>query len=612
MEGTFSSISTDINSGASADVNAPALLFGLIDNVRVTNYSTVVSVSATAPAASEAGPTTGTFTLTRSAVGTPLTVNFTLTGTAGNGVDYTNALGAAVATSVTFAAADFTTNIAIIPVDDAVAELTETVVLTISSSPNYAIGSPSSDTVYIADNETPTIDLAPMYSTMYERLTNDYASFKLTRRGNLNAASFNVNFSASGPAGAYHPVGTLPFDPGVVSTNLHVHPIDNSTLDGLRSVTVTIASGGVSYNIGTNNPVTAAIVDDETPPETVLWSDNLQTDSSANWNLLFGAADPSTMDFTTNWMYDYSVDSIPAAPHSGTDTHGLKLDINATGAAAGVNLYPIGQNFSGNYALRFDMYLRVGPSTFTTELALFGLNHDGLHTNWYQNSGVPAGWTFDGLWYWIEADGARQYAGGDYRLNGAATGTAPTLLAGDYATNWVATFKSPPWGDYVNDPSVYGYAGVPGNTDGTATPCWADVELSQIGKVITLTLNRTRILSYTNTTYPSTGNIMLGYCDPANSIGPAASSILFANARVISLAAPVITHTVLNGGNAEITFTANAADVAGQFVLQQSTPLVTGPYSDTTSSINALGGGAFKAVKAAGAGPTFYRIRRIY
>ena len=57
---------------------------------------------------------------------------------------------------------------------------------------------------------------------------------------------------------------------------------------------------------------------------------------------------------------------------------------------------------------------------------------------------------------------------------------------------------------------------------------------------------------------------------------------------------------------------ANSGDVPAQFTLQQSTPLVTGTYADTTSTITSLGGGAFKAVKAAGASPTFYRIRRTY
>jgi hypothetical protein len=86
---------------------------------------------------------------------------------------------------------------------------------------------------------------------------------------------------------------------------------------------------------------------------------------------------------------------------------------------------------------------------------------------------------------------------------------------------------------------------------------------------------------------------------------------VYANVRVISLASPNITHIALNAGNAQVTFSANAGDVIGQFVLQ-SAGVVTGPYTDTSSTITSLGSGVFKAVKAAGASQQFYRIRRVY
>ena len=80
-------------------------------------------------------------------------------------------------------------------------------------------------------------------------------------------------------------------------------------------------------------------MDANTAPETVLFSDNFNTDSSANWTLY--ATDPS--DYTAQFAYDYSSQSIPPAPHSSGDTHGLFLTVNkdATGAAAAVNLYRI-------------------------------------------------------------------------------------------------------------------------------------------------------------------------------------------------------------------------------------------------------------------------------
>ena len=601
----------DINNVIATDPNG--LTFALFDNIRITNYASIVGVSAPVPDASESGPTPGTFTITRTTTGSPLTVNFTLTGTAINGVDYTNALGAAIPTSITFAAGDSTANIDIIPVDDNLAEFAETVVLSLTAGAGYAVGAPSSATVTIADNEKPTLDLSLVNGTMYERLTNDYAGFRLTRRGDLNAASFSANIAYSGNAVAdvdFQPVSIVTIDPGSVSTTFRVYPRDNSALNVPRSVTVSIASGA-DYNIGTNDPVSATIVDDETPPETVLWSDNLQTDTSANWTLLFGSTNSANPDFTANWMFDYSSlsPSIPPAPYSGTDTHGLQLTVNKNGAGgggAGLNLYPTGHSFSGNYAFRFDMYLIEGTVS-TTEHALFGINHDGAHTNWVRASsgGVPAGWAFDGLFYYVEADGADQLTG-DYGLNSSPyAGTGPTVLSSQVASAFLGTFKSPPW-----TTGLLG-GGVPANQLATTTPCWADVEISQIGKVVTLRIDRTVIFSYTNTTPYTSGNIMLGYNDAFDSVGSPESSVVYANARVISLASPVITNVVLNAGHAVITFGANAADVVGQFALQAA-PAVNGTYADTSSVLSSLGGGAFKADTLVGGSQQFYRIRRMY
>jgi hypothetical protein len=104
---------------------------------------------------------------------------------------------------------------------------------------------------------------------------------------------------------------------------------------------------------------------------------------------------------------------------------------------------------------------------------------------------------------------------------------------------------------------------------------------------------------------------MLGYTDAYDSIGSTGGSVIYANARVISLANPVIKSIVDPVAGMTIVFQANAGDVPAQFTLQKSSPLVTGPYADVASTITSLGGGAFQAVKAKDASPAFYRIRRI-
>ena len=290
-----------------------------------------------------------------------------------------------------------------------------------------------------------------------------------------------------------------------------------------------------------------------------------------------------------------------------------KQDVSPGGAiAAALNLYPNGQSFSGNYALRFDMFLIENTGLATTEYALFGINHSGTKTNWFRNSttgfaGVdPTTWDFDGVFYDVEADGA---ALGDYvgYSSPMTAGRNPTpISAGRSASTLTGVFKTPPW-----TPGAAS-GGAAANVSGTGTPIWADVDLRQINGVIYWYINHELIFAYTNATGYSSGNIMLGYTDAYDSVANAGAAVIYDNVRVVRLAGPVITAIVVNGSNVEITFTASTSDVVGQFVLQQSSPLVTGPYGDTTSTITSLGGGTFKSVKAVPTAQTFYRVAKTY
>jgi serine protease len=108
-----------------------------------------VTVSATDAAAAEAGSDPGTFTITRTGVTTlPLTVNYIMGGSATNGTDY-----ATVSGSVNIAVGSTTATVTITPIDDSVFEGNETVILTLSTSASYVIGSPSNATVIIAEND---------------------------------------------------------------------------------------------------------------------------------------------------------------------------------------------------------------------------------------------------------------------------------------------------------------------------------------------------------------------------------------------------------------------------------------------------------------------------
>ncbi len=109
----------------------------------------IVTIVATTPTASEAGPTVGLFTVSRTgSTEADLSVSYAVTGTATPGSDYVPLSG-----QVTIPAGSATVTLAVTPVDDTLAEFAETVVVTLGPDPGYIVGRPSSATVTILSDE---------------------------------------------------------------------------------------------------------------------------------------------------------------------------------------------------------------------------------------------------------------------------------------------------------------------------------------------------------------------------------------------------------------------------------------------------------------------------
>jgi N-acetylneuraminic acid mutarotase len=120
-----------------------------------------VSIAATDSSASESGPNTGTFTVSRTgSTAASLLVRYTIGGSATNGVDY-NALGG----SVTIPAGKASAAIVVTPRADAVDESNETVTLALASNAAYAT-SGGSATLTIADAPQSLADWPASFHTV--------------------------------------------------------------------------------------------------------------------------------------------------------------------------------------------------------------------------------------------------------------------------------------------------------------------------------------------------------------------------------------------------------------------------------------------------------------
>ena len=218
----------------------------------------VISLAATDATASEPGVDGGMFTFTRTGnTANALTVNFTVSGSASAGTDYTS-----LGTNVSFAAGAATVTLPVSPLNDTVGEGNETVVVALSSGANYNVGTPATATVTIADDE-PTVFIVASDAAAAE-IGNNLGEITLTRSGStVSELTVNVSISGTATSGAdYQPVATPVVIPaGSAAAVLSIIPIDDTAPEGAETVTATVTGG--AYLVSAPASATVTIADDD-------------------------------------------------------------------------------------------------------------------------------------------------------------------------------------------------------------------------------------------------------------------------------------------------------------------------------------------------------------
>lgn len=309
---------------------------------------------------------------------------------------------------------------------------------------------------------------------------------------------------------------------------------------GNYSVVVTNAAGSVTSRV--------AAVRVRTNAFPVLFADNFDSDTSTNWNVFWGSTN-GLPDYDVDWAFDYGVIPytfngvtalIPPAPNSPEDsTRAVRLAVNqndTNAVIASVNLYPKNQTFSGNFALKFDLWIQYPGNaggtgagvTGSTQHGIFGINHLGTNVNW----AAPSATGSDGLWFGEDGEGGeikdyRAYAG---NLTGTQTDLVGAGTSGLTASNNTASIYQ-----NIFPTSRFETAGSPGKN-------WVEVEVRYTNNIVMWLLDGTLIGQRSNATTFTNGTIMIGLMDVFNSIAaPARDSFaLFDNLRVENLSPPPI------------------------------------------------------------------------
>lgn len=198
-----------------------------------TVLSPVITIAASVPDASEFGPVSGAFTVSRTG-GTdiPLPVSFTIGGSAVNGSSCTT-----IASPSVIAAGSTSGNVAVVPIPDNIAEGDRTVLLTLTASTDYNLGAATAATVTIHDKPADQWRLQNFGAAANTAPASDTASWAKDGVANLTKYGLGMDPTVSNVSSLPQPVIvdgylTLSFVPNPAALDLAY------TVEGSSNVTL--------------------------------------------------------------------------------------------------------------------------------------------------------------------------------------------------------------------------------------------------------------------------------------------------------------------------------------------------------------------------------------
>ncbi len=314
----------------------------------------IVTLSASDPVARESppasNPDTGTFWLTRTgSLASPLTVRFTLTGTAlyGPTADYVlHPPPTGSPKAITLPAGVAATNIVLIATNYNLAGAPpKSAAFTILEDGAYVKGTLASASVTLLDAQSPPLPVVNVTVSDDRALEagGDPAALTFSRAGDLST-SLRVRYVGTGTAAHGGDYETLPefleFPAGVGSIELPVRPIDDVEPEPDETVTVSLVPAA-GYDLGGSTSATVTILDDD--PQRVMIT---ATDSHAREN----SSDRGT--FTVARSGSLAANLLVAYTLGGTTSNGTdytflsgSLLIPSGQATASVTVTPVNDSF---------------------------------------------------------------------------------------------------------------------------------------------------------------------------------------------------------------------------------------------------------------------------
>ncbi len=267
----------------------------------ITNDDTSVTLAVSPASVTEDGTTNLVYTFTRSGVTTnPLTVNYTIGGTATLNTDYTRT---GTNNTVTFAAGSSTATVTIDPTADTIVESNETVILTLAAGTGYTVGTTTPVTGTINNDDT-SVTLAVSPASVTEDGTTNLV-YTFTRSG-VTTNPLTVNYTIGGTATLntdYTRTGTnntVTFAAGSSTATVTIDPTADTIVESNETVILTLATG-TGYTIGTTTPVTGTITNDDTSVTLAVSPASVTEDGTTNLVYTFTRSGVTTNPLTVNY-----------------------------------------------------------------------------------------------------------------------------------------------------------------------------------------------------------------------------------------------------------------------------------------------------------------------
>ena len=329
----------------------------------------------------------------------------------------------------------------------------------------------------------------------------------------------------------------------------------------------------------------------------LVYSEDFDADVSTEW-----IVSQSSDDTGAVFAYDYSIDGIPSAPGGvGESTVGLKFTANESiGEAAHITASPMGQSFSGDYVLTFDLWLNFngpipGGGGGSTEFAAAGIGTSGDHIQTADDAS-------DGAWFLVTGDGGSSRDFRAFLNNVFLLEDSGVYVAGsqDNSADYYSSVF--PAGKTATQAQMEDFIQQTGSTaSGQLAFEWIPVQIAKVGETVTWSMKGSEIakLSQADAPFSDSGNIFLGYSDWFSSVSDNQdlSFGLFDNVNVYQLPE-----------NSPVELSISIAQAGTDLVISYSGTLesasaVTGPWTAIDGALS-----PFSQTNDASTGSQFFRV----